>query len=377
LTIHFDQGLPDPRLFPVEALEQCLVHVLRTDGDDALRYFGAGGASEMQFGALGLREQLAAWTGARDGSTRGADSVLLVNGSTDGLALAVRTFLAPGDGAVVEAATYHHVRRFMTSTGAALRTVPMDEHGMVVDALDDVLSSLRDDGHPPKVVYTIPTFHSPTGTVLPKDRRHALLELARRWGLVVIEDNCYYEFAYDEPPPRTLLALDDSGVVVQSDSFSKYIAPGLRMAWLASTPDRIEQLAATRQDFAVSRLVARALEHFMASGLLDPHLELLRDRYRTKRDLVVAALRQHCEPLVRFSVPTGGFFLWLEISPEVDWERARDAIAARGVAVRPSDGMLADDDSRRFVRLACIQVPDDQIAPGIAALGAALAESRR
>jgi 2-aminoadipate transaminase len=206
LTIHFDQGLPDPRSFPLDALERCITDVLRTDGDDALRYFGAGGPAEMQYGALGLRQQLAAWTGARDRRGREADSILLVNGSTDGLALAVRAFLGAGDGAVVEAATYHHTRRFMVTSGATVRTVPMDEHGMVVDALEDVLVRLRDDGHPPKVVYTIPTFHSPTGTVLPIERRHALLELARRWDLVVVEDNCYYEFAYDEPPPPTLLA---------------------------------------------------------------------------------------------------------------------------------------------------------------------------
>jgi 2-aminoadipate transaminase len=332
----------------------------------------------MQYGALGLREQLAAWTGARDRCGRDPSSIALVNGSTDGLALAVRTFLTAGCGAVVEAATYHHTKRFMASTGAIVRTVPMDAHGMVVDELDAVLSSLRDDGHPPRMLYTIPTFHSPTGTVLPEGRRLALLDVARRWDLVVLEDNCYYEFAYDEPAPPTLLALDrDDGTVVQSDSFSKYVAPGLRMAWLASTPDRIAQLVATRQDFAVSRLVARALERFMANGELDPHLDTLRDRYRVKRDLAVAALRAHCEPHVRFAVPTGGFFLWLEVSPEVDWEVARAAIDAHGVTVRPSDGMLADDDHRRFVRLAVIQVPDEDIEPGIAALGRALAEAVR
>jgi 2-aminoadipate transaminase len=123
--------------------------------------------------------------------------------------------------------------------------------------------------------------------------------------------------------------------------------------------------------------MARALERFMAEGLLDPHLAMLRDIYRTKRDLSVAALRAHCEPHVRFRVPSGGFFLWLEISPDVDWERARREVAARGIALRPGDGMLADDDPRRFVRLSCIQVPVEDIEPGIRALGEALAGSVR
>jgi 2-aminoadipate transaminase len=382
VTIDFGQGLPDPRLFPVDDIARCYAEVFRTCADDALRYFGAGGGSEMQYGPIGLREQLAAWTARRDTTAREASAILLVNGSSDGIGLAVRTLVRPGDGAVVESATYHHTRRFLAAAGATIATVPMDEHGMVVDALEDVLAQLRDAGHPPRLVYTIPTFHSPTGTVLPPARREALLDIARRWDVSVLEDNCYYEFAYDHPVPPTLLALDAAwgtraGTVVQSDSFSKYVAPGLRVGWLASTPARIDALAVARQDFAVSRVTALALERFLAEGLLDPHLDRLRERYRVKRDLAADALHRHCAPYVRFETPTGGFFFWLELSPNVDWERARGTITSRGIAVRPSDGMLGDEDPRRFVRLAPIQVADEDIEPGIAALGAALREAMR
>ena len=146
VVINFDQGLPDPELFPLEILEQCLVDTLRDDGADALKYFGAGGPEEMQRGALGLRERLAEWIGRRDGRVVGAASVLLVNGSTDGLALAVRGLLASGDGAIVEAATYQHMRNYLLAAGASVRTVPLDDHGMVVDRLDDALRALRADG---------------------------------------------------------------------------------------------------------------------------------------------------------------------------------------------------------------------------------------
>ena len=124
----------------------------------------------------------------------------------------------------------------MVETGAAVRTVPLDEHGMVVDALPDVLAALRDEGTPAKLIATIPSFHSPTGTLLPRERRERLLELAREWDLIVLEDNCYHAFSYDAPPPPTLLALDDDGRVLHSDTFSKSIAPGLRMAWVAGAP---------------------------------------------------------------------------------------------------------------------------------------------
>src|SRR5690606_37387789 len=141
-----------------------------------------------------------------------------------------------------------------------------------------------------KVVYTIPTFHAPTGTVLPLARRRRLLEIAEEWGVAVLEDNCYYEFSYDEPPPPTLLALDRSGLVLQSDSFSKYVAPGLRLAWLAGAPEVVEAAVQVRQDFAVSQLLGRAMQRFVDAGMLDGHLATLRERYRRKRDLAAAAL---------------------------------------------------------------------------------------
>jgi 2-aminoadipate transaminase len=375
VRINFDQGLPDPSLFPSDVLARCLGDTLRDDADEVLRYYGRGGPQEMTYGHVGLREQLGQWISQRDATSVSSDQLLLVNGSTDGLALVVDTFLGEGDGAVVEAATYPHTKRFMLGAGAVVRTVPMDEHGMVVERLDAELRALADSGARPKLVYTIPTFHAPTGTVLPLDRRRALLDLAKRWNVVVLEDNCYYEFSYDEPPPPTLLALDDAGLVVQSDSFSKYVAPGLRMAWLAGSPRVVAALAAARQDFSVSRVIARTIERFMSDGSLDAHLAFLRDRYRAKRDVAVAALYEHCVPWVSFREPAGGFYLWLEIAPEVDWPAVRVELARRGIAVRPGDGMVAAGDPRRFVRLSCIQVPDADIAPGIAELGEVLAAS--
>ena len=372
VVVNFDQGLPDPRFFPVERLKRHLVATLDEHGTDALRYFGAGGASEMQYGYLGLREELAAWMAKRDGRRLPASGVTLVNGSSDGLALAVNAFLGPGDGAVVEAATYPHTTHYMAMTGATVRTVPVDDQGMDVGRIEAQLDGLRADGLRPKMIYTIPTFHAPTGTVLPRKRREALVALARDQQVMVLEDNCYYEFAYDESPPPTLLALDDSGFVLQSDSFSKYVAPGLRMAWLAGHPVAIDAIVRVRQDFAVSQLLARALERYVASGDLDAHLARLREHYHAKRDITTKALRDHCAPWVRFREPRGGFYFWLEIDPRVDWDRARQALADQGIAFRPGD-RVADDDARRFVRISPIQVPVEQLEPCIAALGLALA----
>jgi DNA-binding transcriptional MocR family regulator len=209
------------------------------------------------------------------------------------------------------------------------------------------------------------------------ERRRALVELAAEQRFMVLEDNCYHDFSYDGPPPPTLRAFDDHGVVVQSDSFSKYVAPGLRMAWVAGHPAAIQGLVRVRQDFSVSALLARTLERFCVSGAFDRHVAELRDRYRHKRDLTTDALREHCEPLVSFRRPTGGFYFWLRISDEVDWPRARDLAAAAGIALRPGDRFTEGVEAGHHVRLSPIQVPDADIEPGIAELGRALRASRR
>jgi DNA-binding transcriptional MocR family regulator len=213
--------------------------------------------------------------------------------------------------------------------------------------------------------------------LLPRARRERLLEIAREWDVIVLEDNCYHAFFYDAPPPPTLLALDDDGRVLHSDTFSKSIAPGLRMAWVAGAPEAIAPLARVRQDFGVSQLLARALERYLAGGHLDAHLAELRDKYRRKRDITAAALRDHCAESVRFATPGGGFYFWLELLDTVDWHRARELAAARGIACRPGDTFVGDDSGRRYLRLSPIQVPDADIEPGIVALAGALRDATR
>jgi 2-aminoadipate transaminase len=377
VKVSFDQGMPDPSMFPIDALTRHLVDTMQEEGAEACRYFGEGGPLEMQYGYLGLRQALADRLARRDGRSVGSDGVVLVHGSTDGLALAVNAFLDEGDGALVEEATYYHTKNFMVATGATVRTVPLDQHGMVVDALEPRLEKLHADGFRPKLIYTTPTFQSPTTTVLPLERRQQLMAIAKAWNMMVLEDICYAEFTYDGGTPPTLLALDDAGVVLQSDSFSKYIAPGLRLAWVAGAPEAIAGLVRVRQDFAVNQVMARAVHRFIASGEFDAHLAGLRDFYRHKRDVTVDALQRHCGPWVRFPVPPGGFNCFLEIAPSVDWDEARRRLEESGIAMRPAEviggGADGGDVGRRCVRLSFAHVAEPDIEWAIATLGSVLA----
>jgi 2-aminoadipate transaminase len=248
---------------------------------------------------------------------------------------------------------------------------------MVIDALDDVLVSVVERGLRPAMIYTIATYHSPTGTVMPLAARRRLLETAARHGALVLDDNCYYHLWYDAPPPESLLALDDGATVIQSGSFSKYLAPGLRMAWLAAAPAHIEAIAAARQDFAVSQVTARVVERFVRRGELDDHLAVLRAAYEEKRDAVVAALRRHCGDLVTFEVPRGGLYVWLRIDDTVDMAAAMARCDELGVTFRPGVRFQHGADGASHLRLSVAQSPLHDIEPGIALLGVALKESLR
>ncbi len=374
----FFQGQPDPGVFPLADLRIAFDETFDTEGATACKYQGAGGRAEMLFGYLGLREQLAALIAARDGRDPGAHvhGLMVVNGSSQGLALAVAAFVDPGDGVIMEQASFSSVLGYLHSAGAAVATVPLDRDGMDLDILVARLAEMKAAGHRVKLLYTIPTFQLPTGIVMSLPRRQRLIELAREWDFLIVEDNCYYALHFDDPPPPTLLALDDAAPdnrrVLQSDSFSKTIAPGLRLGWMAGSAAAVQALAAVRQDLGVSQITARAVARYLASGKYLPHVEAARLALWRKRDAGVAALRRHCAPWVRFDPPRGGIYFWLEMSADVDWPRVPLMAAEEGIALRAGELFSADPDSARYLRLAWAHLSAQEIEEGIALLGSVL-----
>lgn len=384
------QGLPDLDLVPVEDLRRCVDSVLSEGGRAPWAYFGAGGPSEMRAGCIELRRAVAGFLSQRDGRDLGPEGVVLVHGSTDGLATAVDAFCPgrpgahPGGrggdgparlGAVIEETTFHHMARFLDGAGAVVERARLDGTGLVPEAVDAALDRLEAQGAPPALVYTIPSFHSPTGTLLPLDRRLALIDAAGRHGAVVLEDACYHDLHFDAPPPPTLLALDRHDVVVQSGTFSKLLAPGLRLGWLAGPPELVARVLDARRDFSVDRVSALGVARYIEAGLLGPHVEQLRAAYRTKRDVAVAAVRRHCAPWVSFEVPTGGFYLWLRLDPAVDVEVLGRRAASEGLGLRTGDTFGAVDRPIAALRLSVAQVPVGRIEPAVALLGRLLSEA--
>jgi 2-aminoadipate transaminase len=371
----FEAGLPDPRSFPIDDLVRISERVLREDAADALQY-GGGAHGSITYGWEGLRDRLAERSARLDGRELDRRGVILTSGGVQGISIFCQAFLDAGDALAVELPTWEAVVTTSQRLGAEPIAVPVDGDGLRLDLLEKQLEQLRAAGRRLKFVYTIATFHTPTGACLSLERRQRLLELAREWDFLVLEDNVYGELRYDGETLPTLFALDTSDRVVKIDSTSKTIAPGLRLGWVSGHPDVIAALSAVRGDLGVSQWIARVLEGFLSEGLYEPHLEKVCALYRDKRDVAVAALAQHCGDSLRWNVPDGGYFLWCTLADGIDGREVMKRAFADGVVCRPGERFFGEPEpAQNFFRIAFTTVPMEEIEPGIAALGRAIEAS--
>ena len=369
----FDQGLPAHETFPYQALAELARRTLDEDGAPALEYIDPRfGYADMSLGYGGLREIIARRIAERQGRTIGSDGVILTQGSTQAIALAIDAFVNPGEVAIVEEVTFGHCLRFLEMAGADIRRVPVDDDGMDIDAVERVLADAQAQGKRVKLVYCIANFQVPTGTELSLARRRRLVALAARHGFVLLEDDVYGELRFAGEALPTMFGMEGDatrdGLVLQCGSFSKTIAPGLRLGWMAGAPQAIGAMAIMRQDLGVSQWTCRLLGRYVAEGGYDRHVAEVRDVYRRKCALASATLRAACGNLLRFRPPRGGFFLWGAIDDRVDWQRAQPEIRAAGIMLRPAS-RFANEDQRPLIRLAYGHCDDQTISEGLGLLG--------
>ncbi len=350
--IFFGNGAPAMELMPVARLQEAAARVWA----DAPGHLGYGDVA----GFAPLRELIAARM-ATQGIVAHPDSLLLTNGSQQGIDLIARLVLDPGDIVLVEAPTYLGALQVFDAFEATYLTVPTDGDGLRVDALEQALAG---SSRPPKLLYTVPTFQNPTGSTMPRARREALLQVARAHGILVVEDDPYGELRYDGQAEPALRALDPD--VVYLGTFSKTIAPGLRVGWLAAPPDLVTPLLTAREagDIHNERMTARIVYH-AASDFLDDHLVGARAVYRQRRDALLAGLADHLPPGARWTEPRGGFFVWVELPDGMDADRLLPAAAERGVTFLPGAWFYAGEPDRRTLRLNFSTLPEERIAEGM------------
>ncbi|HLV59626.1 MAG TPA: PLP-dependent aminotransferase family protein [Natronosporangium sp.] len=357
--ISFARGAPSLDIVDVAGLAAAASRVFELDPAGATGYGTA-------YGYQPLRE----WIAGRHRVT--ADRVLVTNGSMQADALLFSHLVSAGDEVVVERPTYDRTLANLVASGAVVHQVDVDDEGIDVAALERLLAR----GVRPKLVHVIPNFQNPTGVTLTLPRRRALLDLAGRYGFTVFEDDPYAEIRFRGDPQPSLLSLDRDGRVVHASSFTKTICPGLRVGYLVGPADTISAIAdrATRT-YISPGMVAQAIAYqFCVSGDIDRSIERVRTTLARRVDLLARALRTHL-PGARFSEPSGGYFLWVELPHGATAKAVAEAAAERGVTVVPGTGFMLDG-GEGALRLAYSAVPDAQIEEGVRRLADAVASLR-
>ena len=362
--IIFGGGLPDPETFPIDELARAAETALRED-QWALQYGGV-------YGYEGLRGLLIEKIQDSDGVPLELEQIVLTSGSAQALSLACFAFLAPRDVVIVEAPTFAGSLRAIRSYGADLAVVPIDEHGLDVDNLEDLLERLTERERRPKLLYTIPNFHNPTGVTMSLRRRERLAALAARYRFVIVEDDAYGDLRYEGAPLPSLLSLDEAGLVVKMGSFSKIAAAGLRLGWAAGDAEAIAALTSVRHDMGTSAFIARTVYHFAKDGRLATHVEGLIEHYRRKRDAMLDALDEHCAGHASWRRPEGGFFVWLTLPHGVTARKLGAHAADEGVGFVAGGAFYDANGGERSLRLAFSHLPLGDIERGVAGLGRAL-----
>ncbi|MGQ9675822.1 MAG: aminotransferase-like domain-containing protein [Chloroflexota bacterium] len=365
-VISFAVGNPAPETFPVEQLRQCYDHVLSQEWNVALQY----SASE---GYPPLREFIASWM-KQQGVPVSADNVLITSGSTQALDLVLRVLLDPGSQVVVDDPLYGGTLHTLSASGVEYLPVRSDPTtGIDVSGVEDVLRH-----HTPKLIYTVPNFHNPLGSTIPAEQRPRLAAMSGASGVPLLEDDPYRTLYFDDtPPPQPIKSFDNSGTVIYLGSFSKVLAPGIRLGWLIASGDVLDRLIMMKQatDMMTSGLTQMVAYEFCRRGWLEPQLERSRARYQQRRDVTIEAMEKHFPPGVRWSVPKGGMFLWVTLPDGCDTEALLLKAITGGVVYLPGAAFSVRRDEKgcsacqNSLRLNFSNAVLETIPEGIARLG--------
>jgi 2-aminoadipate transaminase len=358
-VITFSGGFPDPQTFPSDVIGEIAQRLVAEDAAVALQY----SASE---GLESLRDYLSGRLEALQGSRPAPGELMVTSGGIDCLELVAKSLVDTGDVAVVEEPTYLGAIMAFRGYEADLRGVPMDGDGMRVDVLADLLES----GSRPKVLYTIPDHQNPTGLSLAAERRPALVELARRYGFLILEDVAYRELGFDGAAPPSLWSLAPD-VVVQAGTFSKTFFPGVRLGWAAGPREVIAQLVTAKQnsDQCSGALGQRMLEEYGRGGHLDRQLVASRALYERRASVMGKALAEHMPDGASWTTPRGGFFTWLTVPGGIDTVALSPAARDRKVAYVPGRPFYPREGGTAQLRLAYSRVEDHLIDEGARRLG--------
>ncbi len=366
--ISFGGGFPAPDVFPVEEFKKACISVLENKGPEVLQY----GSTD---GYVPLREMVSRYS-IRSGMNIDISNILITSGSQQALDLLGKIFINRGDRILVESPTYLGALQAWNAYGAEYITVPVDEYGMRTDLLEEALRT------GPKFIYVLPNFQNPTGTTLPLERRMKIIELADRYGVPIIEDDPYGQLRYEGEDIPSVEILDSrvreqngtyTGNVIYLSTFSKILAPGLRLAWVVAPDTVIRKLALAKQgtDLNTSAFNQIVAHEVGQHGFIDRHVEVMKKVYLERRNAMLDSLEEHMPEGVTWTHPEGGLFLWMTLPSDLNSTEMLPETIEENVAYVPGEFFHPDGSGKNTIRLNFSFCCPDKINEGVSRLGKA------
>jgi DNA-binding transcriptional MocR family regulator len=365
-AISFAAGIPDLRLYPIQEFQKIISSLLRTKSEELYHLLPTEGYFPlMEF----VSQEM-----IRNGKSLSPEEVLITSGSIQGLYLLSKMFLNPDDLVMVESPTFFAALQGFNSQGARVLGIPVDEEGMRVDILENLLAR-----HHPKFIYTIPTFQNPGGFVMSIERRRKLLDLAYRYSVPIVEEDPYSRIYFEDPPPPSLYSMDKYNHVIHLSTFSKILFPGLRIGWVLASKPVIERLTWAKQhvDLSSNAIGQYALHEFCKQGLLEKHQEKIRSVYTRKKEIMTSALKKHCSSLLEWIEPKGGYYVWVKLKEGLSSRALLLELISQGVAYMTGEVFFPDGKGQEWFRLNFTYPEEAQIEEGIKKLGRALQKIRK
>jgi GntR family transcriptional regulator/MocR family aminotransferase len=357
--ISFANGISDSRQFPVEEFRKILQAVMRRDGIAALDYGERKGYAPLREGIAHIL--------ASQGLQTHPENILITAGSQQAIFLVSQVLLKPNDIILVENPTYSVAIDLFRILGFQIVGIPMDEQGMQVEKLEKLLQQYH-----PKLIYTIPNFHNPTGTCLNSARRRQLIVLAERYNVPILEDDFVGDLRYEGHSQPSLKALDSSGQVIYVSTFSKMLMPGLRVGFIVANGPIFDSLLNFKRlsDLATSTLIQRALDAYVTVGRYQTYLHRSCQLFRKRRDAMLEAIDRYLPTDVSFDVPKGGLFLWLRLPQNISADELLPLACEEGVSFAPGSIFFTDDvNGKEWMRLNFSAQPVEDVEEGVKRLG--------
>ncbi|NJN79242.1 MAG: PLP-dependent aminotransferase family protein [Anaerolineales bacterium] len=364
--ISFASGISDTRQFPAEEFRKVLQSVMRRDQIAALEYGERSGYAPLREGIVHIL--------ASQGLQTSSESILITAGSQQAIFLVSQVLLKPNDIILVENPTYSVAIDLFRALGFQIIGIPMDNQGMQVEKLEKLLQQ-----HHPKLIYTIPNFHNPTGTCLSSARRRQLIVLAERYNVPILEDDFVGDLRYEGHAQPSLKALDPGGQVIYVGTFSKMLMPGLRVGFIVADGPVYDSLLNFKRvsDLATSTLIQRALDAYVTVGRYQTYLHRTSQTFRKRRDVMVEAVHRHLPFKISFDIPTGGLFIWLRLPESMSTEELLPLACKEGVSFVPGNFFFIDNTTgREWLRLNFASQPVEDIEEGIKRLGKAIRQMK-